>query len=554
MNIWLSAMARMRPDARSGSPRGIAPALLLVVLVYAAGAGLFAQAQNVWIDETTQLSGATLAPGTLLAWLTGATKIPFGVPPDRMPPVSYFIDALGWQLWGTNPLAFRIYHAVIAGAGLGLLVLATARRFGTQAALITGLVLALSPKLIDTAVEIRAYPIFFALSCAQLALLVRGDVAARPGRLALFLLLSLVSAYNHFFGVVASSAFFIAVFIDAPDVRSAVRAVAGYALVLLCCIGLKPFISGAAAISSLTQSATPGAGDIASFLVQLLGSGSLMVNPVIAVLYFGGVGLLVLLGAIGLGSVVLRRGVAARHEPALGIALALAAGIVVSIGAAFLLKGFNALSPRYSIWMLPGVALLIGLAGAGKIVPRGGIAALARAIGLALLAIGALWGASLFLKRVDWFVHGPSRAIETMIADADGPVALVHVGTGWPWGYFPLYWHHRDGLTQWLLTPDGKAVIRIGRGGDAKGSPQPLTALAGQQQLLVSRIDLLDFNDLRALQSAGRGEPREQTLELAPSLAAAGWRGGKAIYRPGNYAFTGQLYVKTMPRNPEPAK
>jgi 4-amino-4-deoxy-L-arabinose transferase-like glycosyltransferase len=260
-----------RGDTDGGRPwLALAPALLL----FAVSVILFARLQNVWIDETTQLSGATLTPGPLIAWLTGDLKIPFGVPADRMPPVSYFIDMIGWRIWGDNELAFRLYHAAITAGGLVLLIVAAARRFGTRVALIAGLILALSPKLIEMAVEIRAYPIFFALSCAQAAMVVRGDVAGRTGRLALFLLLGLLSGYTHFFGVVASSAYVVAVFLDARDVRSAVRVVIGYALLLAAWTGLAPFIFGAASLSVASQAAETGAGSLASFFAQLLSGGA----------------------------------------------------------------------------------------------------------------------------------------------------------------------------------------------------------------------------------------------------------------------------------------
>lgn len=513
-----------------------------VLLIFAIAVIRFAQAQNIWIDETTQLSGATLAPGPLLAWLTGTLKLPFGVPPDRMPPVSYFLDMIGWRIWGDNALAFRLFHAAITASGLAVLLTAVARRFNPRVALIAGLLLALSPKLVETAVEIRAYPVFFALSCAQLALVIGGGVAARPARLALFVLLGLLSAYTHFFGVVATSAFTLAVFIDAPSIRAAIRVIAAYALMLVLWAGLAPFIFGAASISSTSQVASTGLGDIAAFLLQLLASSPLLVDPLVAAAYLGSLGLLVLLGALGLGLTLARKRLDARHEPAIATAVALAAGIVVTLVAAFVIKGFDALAPRYNIWMMPPVALLVALAADGLLAPAGKPVHALRLGALALLAISACWAQINFLKRADWFVHGPSRTLEAMLAESVAPVAMVHVGTGWPWGFFPLYRVHRDDLAQFLLTPDGQGVIRITRGGDASGAPQPLSALAGYRTLLVGRIELKSYQDLRAI---ARGTASlTPPADVAPSLAAGGWRGNRAVYRPGNYAFTGQLYEK----------
>jgi 4-amino-4-deoxy-L-arabinose transferase-like glycosyltransferase len=526
--------------------RRLLPALTLVLLLFAIAAILYARVQNIWVDETTQLSGSTLTPGPLLAWLAGDLQLPFGVPPDRMPPVSYFIDMIGWRIWGDNLLAFRLLHAAITGLGIAVLMAAVARRFSLAAALATGLILALSPKLIETAVEIRAYPIFFTLSCLQLAMVLRGDVAARTGRMALFILLGLLSAYTHFFGVIATSAYLVAIFIDVRDVRAAVRVVIGYALLLLLWTGLAPFIFGAVSNSPANQVAATDLDAIATFILQLLSNAAIMVDPFNALLYFGGVALLVLLGAIGLLAIVRTKGLAeARHDPAVGIALALVAGIGVVLGAAFVIKGFSTLAPRYNVWLMPPVALMIGLAAAGAITPNGKAARGLRLGALALLLIGAVWAQIAFLKRAGWFIHGPSTTLEQMIAEADAPVAIVHAGQGWAWGYFPLYWKHKDALPQWLLTPDGRAAIRIGRGGDPGGTPQPLSILKGYRTLLVSQVQLMTYEDLRLI----RADPsRMATRELAPGLGSAGWRSGAPVYRPGNYAFTGQLYHK--PRTP----
>lgn len=526
-------------------------AFAVVLLICALSVILFARVQDVWIDETTQLSGMTLPPGDLLAWLAGDLRPPFGVPPDRMPPLSYLVDMPGWHLWGHDVLAFRLYHAAIAGVGLLVLMLALARRFGARAALVAGLIFALSPRFVEIAVEIRAYPLFLALSCLQLALVLQGDVAVRTGRLALFVLLGALSGYTHFFGVVATGAYALAVLADVRDVRGFLRLAAAGLLLLLLWAGLAPFILGASAISAKGAILAPGAGDVPVFLLQLLGASAILVVPVAALLYLGGAGLLALLGALGLGAMALRDGARARHLPAVQVALVLIAGLLVTLAAAFLVKGFDALSPRYNIWMLPPVAVLLALAADGAIGLAGPVVRRVRLAALAVFAVGALWSHAAFLDRADWFIHGPGRLMDGMIADAPGPVAVVHAGDGWAWGFFPLYWRHRDALPQYLLRADGGAVVRIGRGGDPSGAALPLAALDGYRTLLVGRIDLNGYRDLRRL---ARGEAPPLRVPPAAGLAGAGWQAGPVLYRPGNYAFTGLLYRKPQPQpRPQPA-
>jgi len=522
----------------------------MVLAIFAVAAFLFARVQNVWVDETTQLSGITLAPGALLAWLSGGFDPGFGVPPDRMPPVSYFIDMIGWHIWGSNELAFRLYHAAITAGGILVLMVAVTRRFGLRAALIAGLLMALSPKLVTTAVEIRAYPILLTLSCLQVALLLWGDVAAKPKRLALFVLLGVLSGYTHFFGLVATSAYAAAAFLDARDTKGAVRVVLAYGLLLLLWAGLYPFVAGASTISSTHTDPSVVLPDVAAFLAQTLGSSAIMVSPLVATLHFASAALLIVLGAIGLGRVIARDGLEARHEPWLGLLVALLAGIAVTLVASLLVASFDALAPRYSVWMLPPLIVLIAIAADGAMAPPGRLARLTRLGALAVLAISAVWAQALFLSRAEWFIHGPSGVLEQMLAEAPQPVAVVHVGESWAWGYFPLYRAHRDTLPQWLLAPDGESVIRITRGGDPSGDPQPLSVLNDTAALLVSRIDLKTFKDLRLLKDR-RDMAFQATGALAPAVERAGWESGTLIHRPGNFTFNGALYRRASPPLPQ---
>ena len=516
-------------------------ACLAVLAIFIVGVLVFARAQNIWIDETTQLSGSTLGVSDLLAWLSGTYNPAFGVPADRMPPFSYFIDMIGWRLWGDNELAFRLYHAAITAAGILLLMAALARRISLRAAIIAGLLLAISPKLIMMAVEIRAYPILIAISCAQVALLIVGNVSGKPWRLALFLLLGLLSGYTHFFGLVATSAYTAAAFIDARTVRAAASLVAGYALLLLCWTGLYPFISGASAISSTAPEHVIGFSDLASFLAQTLASNAIMVDPLLAILYLGSAGALILAGMIWISRRLPSEGMTVRHDPALGLLVALLAGLSVTIAASLLVTNFDALGSRYSVWMLPAVVAIIAISADRAIGVRWPAMRIASVLAIAILALSAVTAQLLFLNRAEWFIHGPSRTLETMLAQAEGPTAVVHVGPGWPWGYFPLYRNHRDALPQWLLTDDGRSVIAITQGGDVSGEKQPLTILDDRRSLIVSRVDLKSYQDLGLL-AAGNAQALLPPGDLAASLTDRGWQRQHQVHKPGNFTFTGALY------------
>ena len=515
-----------------------------VLLLYLAFMAYFASVQNLWLDETTQLSGILLSPFDQILWLAGKLHPHFGVPDDRMPPVSYLVDWLGWLVWGSNILAFRLYHGVIVGIGIAALSVACGRRFGTRTGLFAALFLIFAPKLVEVAVEIRAYPLFLAISCLQMAMLVRGDVAARPARLARFALLALLSGYTHFFGIVASSAFFLAAFIAAPDLRAFIRAVATYGLLLILWGGLAPFIFGATANSNTALVSDSGLSALLLYAVRLFGTSAQMVSLPASLLYLGGLALLGVIAALGILGRIARQRLDARLDPLVGTLVALLAGVAVCMLASFVVKGFNVLAPRYSVWTLAPSAVLFAAAADGLLAPAGRAMQRLRFVALALVAVGAVWSQAQFLGRAQWFVHGPSTTLEARLAEAGSDTAIVYEGPAWVWGYMPFYYRHGDALPQWLLTPDGGQVIRVGKGGVVTSAPQPLRALARYKTLLVARIDLRTYEDLRAL-AADPATRAFAVPDLAPGLTQSGWRDEATFFKPGFYALTGRTF-----RNP----
>src|SRR5215467_5936888 len=74
---------------------------------------VFARAQDIWLDESTQLSGITLNFWEMLRWLAGADPDRLGVPGDRMPPVSYLLDWLWLNVNGPSEIGFRLFHSAL---------------------------------------------------------------------------------------------------------------------------------------------------------------------------------------------------------------------------------------------------------------------------------------------------------------------------------------------------------------------------------------------------------------------------------------------------------
>lgn len=501
---------------REGASRADWLIMLVIAALFVAGGVVFLRAQNVWIDETTQLSGMALSLPRMIAWLTGTPEPTLGVPPDRMPPISYLFDAAFWRVWGDNIQAFRLLHLIVAASGLVVLLAAVRRVCGTAAMTVTGLLLVLLPKLTDIAVEIRAYPLVFAIACIQVAMLL-----TRRGRLdwrwlAGFAAVGLVASYTHFFGVVATSAFFVALFVASGSRAAAIRVVAVYAALAVSWVGLAPFIVGAASASGIEDHADMSVGGIFAYLLRLMGhSANLLSWPGTALL---AVGALTLLG-ISIARVIVqgrREGLATLADPVAMLIVAVLAGVAATLAAGFVAAGFNPTKPSYSIWMLPVLAVLIGAAfrssqdgaaaAAGEAAPRG-LASRARIALAAVMLIGAAWGHWDFLSRAAWFTHGPDTALSGAVAAAGPDSAVVYVGPTWPYGFYPLYWHQRDGVDQWLIAEDGSGVRRIGVGGDPTTLVEPFDVLDRYRAIVIARIDVHDYRHFRAFAAGASPDP-----------------------------------------------
>ena len=518
----------------------------LIALMIAGGGIYFAQIQNVWIDESTQLSGMKLGINRLLLWLGGMAIPEFGVPADRMPPISYLIDGFFGRIVGFEPIGLRLLHLFITVSGVIALVLMMLKKFGFWAAAATGLFLALSPRLIEVSVEIRAYPIFLAITCFQIVMFVNLYEQDRISRLRIagFALLGLLSAYTHFFGIVATSAFFTALFVGAKDRKSAFAVAVIYCGFLILCSGLVPFIAGANSISSVTERSTVTASGLIEFAFKLIGHSSTMLSVPAALIYFASVALMIGLTLSNVAQKFYEDGEAARANPVFGLVVALSSGLCATIAAAFVVRGFDPLKISYNIWVLPLIAVLIGVALTAK--ATGFVKPLQ--IGFAsLLLIGALWTHGTFLGHAGWFVHGPEKTLVRQIEEAGPGTAVVYEGASWGYGYFPLYWRYREDVPQWLINAEGTSVQRIKRGGNIESESKPILILDQFDHLIYARIDTRTYVELRALMisSATTSEP----INNARALANYGWRTKSVLEKPGLYWMTSTtLDRKTKPQ------
>jgi Dolichyl-phosphate-mannose-protein mannosyltransferase len=514
--------------------------MVLALLWFIASAFQFAKIQNVWIDETTQLSGVRLPLGELIGWLTGAPRLEFGVPPDRMPLVSYILDMAVERLVGANPLPYRLFHISIVVSGLIFLGVALRRQFGTPPALISIILLCTSAKLVDAAAEIRSYPILFALTCGQIVYFLRiyGEDEPSGSDSIKLTALSVISIYTHFFGVVSALAFYSALLVSAKGRRDIQRLAVMSLTVVVLSIGLLPFIKGAASASGNAEVRTDWLTAIPHYLLTLIGHSSTMVWPLGAAALLGGVSCCVALVCARLFSA---QGVR-RFDKRISLILVLLIGVGATIAGALFAKGFNAIKPSYSIWLLPIIASIAGCVAtfARPAYPTG--KHLSGAL-IAVTAAGALYSSVQFFRYSQLFVHGPSSVLIAEIDRAGKGMHVIFEGNEWAYGYFPLYWKYGETLEYWSTNAGGSAH-KVLRGGDVQANAVNLSEIAKDRPLLLARIETRNYAGVREL-LAGRGRAVE--LQNAPALQAAGRAVAADASAIGIYSLKAKRFTAVAP-------
>ncbi len=412
-------------------------AALLVVLC-----ALFIPRQCIWVDESTQLAGLSLPPMEQARWLVGHDADRFGVPPDRTPPLSYWTGRLWSSAFGLTEPSMR-WFGVVLSVGACIFVVGAGRRLaGVWGAVAAGLLFALSPNIISTAVEIRAYPLFLLTASFTLYSMIRSIEADAKEATRWLVLMSvgcLLSVYTHFFGVVLAAACFGACLAVALLARKPIRplVIAGVAVGVLS-LGLVPFITSSAAMSAPEVGAGSRVRDVARLIFRLVGHPAVAVSkPAIGLAALGSIGLALLAIAFG------------KTGPRRSLIIAIALGLAATMAAGMVIKSFDALKPTYSTWLLPAIAMLFASATSIAAKPlryiaRGSVVA---------VACAQLYGAAMLARHGEAFAHGPHRMLEQMIQGHRDGLTVVHeAGTAWGATYFPLRYEFGPDLPQYLGT------------------------------------------------------------------------------------------------------
>lgn len=456
---------------------------MALILFFALACIWFAMRQDIWIDESTQLSGVTLSPGALVQWLAGTDTGRFGVPGDRMPPLGYLIDWAWWNGVSRSVLGFRLFHAALVVAALAVFAWTERTYVGGRWAVVGLIFLAVSPKTIQFAVELRAYPMLFAMACLQAALFLR--MVARPGApvtrsLIVFGLVCVATYFIHFFGVVATGAYFGALLIRFLRTSPARIVVAGVAT-LIPTLALEPFVTGATSLSDVPVIGTSPV----QYVLQLFAGSAYLVLPVAGLMFIAGCVVLLALGVIGAGMRALNR----RTEPVDHLIVVAALGIAATVLPHFFIRSFDTLKPSYSIWLLPVLALIIA-SGARSVAGRSVWIRRGVQLAVAALILGATVSTAIFLARADWYVHGPARAIAAARQGLPANTPIVYIGSDtYAYGYFPTVYLTQRRANQWLAEDGG--VRRL-----PDGAVQPWTALSHYPNVVVVEIRPRRYSDL----------------------------------------------------------
>jgi hypothetical protein len=405
--------------------------------------------QEIWVDETTQLSGLTLSPTEVVPWLSGVVHHDFGVPPDRMPPVSYWAG-WGWsQIFGLSEHSMRML-GVTAIALTALLLAATARiAWGAGADVLAMGVFFFSPNTLVASVEIRAYPLFLLTTAGTLYFAVRlSDFSSKkpaspllwPGLACCWI----AGIYTHFYGLVVSGAVICGMAMTSfqrPELRKPLLIWTGAMAVTA--VGLLPFVHGATDMGSSGGEGVSISGCAKYFYRALIGHPALGALP--GVIFLGMVCFLLMLMVslmprrIGQGSCRM-------------LLIVLVAGAVVVFVAKILIGKFDALSPSYNLWRLPVLSLL-----AGSVVaihsPGWRKTAITAACGV---IVAGVLGCFSIHRHPEVFRHTPPRELLSLIK-SHAPAALVYESNG-PWGhiYYPLIYSEGSWIRNYLLKKDEK--------------------------------------------------------------------------------------------------
>ncbi len=407
-------LQRPRPLNRGGRKWWSLAGVIVCMGACVVSAGLFLPHQSLWNDEATQLCGVGLDPVEVTRWLAGWSLHDFGIPSDRMPPVSYWAQQAWAKVFGLSELAMRSFSLVCVAASILVVHSAARRAWGGLAGFTAGIVFALSPNVVTCAIEIRSYPLFLLESAVMFWFLMRlledsRDELSDTPFLVGIVLTGILAIFTHFFGLLLSGGVFLALLVLNRDQSTRLwRVLAGIVTLGVAALGLLPFIQASIAMGKNAGSGLPAPSEgryvmIVRLVYRLVSHPSMSAGPILVGVVLGGAVLAVLAALAPKRS---------SGRVTFGLLIALVSGFLVAAAAQLAQSSFQAALPSYNIWMLPALFLVM----ASGLAARSGLARGCAIVGIALITVGELFGVSRLATAGDYFAHtsyGPiARLIE----------------------------------------------------------------------------------------------------------------------------------------------
>lgn len=435
------------------SSRWLEMSLLVIIMVIGIWLNIsFLKNQDIWVDETTQLSGLTLDPIAIVPWLCGENPQRFGVPGDRMPPMSYWVGWLWARAFGLSEISMRMMGVTAVACAALLIAVAARNAWGQWAGVLAAAVFLYSPNTLVTSVEIRAYPLFILISAAAIYFCVRILKATPTVLLSDWGWLAgccIAGIYTHFYGVVLAGSVICGMTVISlwqPELRKPLVVMA--AVISFCSFGMVAFVMGASQMGGIGTEGL-SVGSMARFIYRaLIGHPSLAVYHTVTI--FGMVAFVVML-ALALfpkqtgGKIYWM------------LMIALLAGCLAAVVAKALIGKFDALSPSYNIWRLPMLSVLAGsvVAIRERWLRVGGIGAT-----MVIIVAGALASGTI-LRNPTIFRHTPHREVVAMIKNNSVDTVVYDSAVGWAGAYFPLFYSEGCRLNQLLFKQSSSGLTDL---------------------------------------------------------------------------------------------
>jgi Dolichyl-phosphate-mannose-protein mannosyltransferase len=394
---------------------------LVCVAIGTAADALFLPHQSLWLDEAAQMTGLSMGPVDLTKWLTGHLGYETWAPKDRMPPLGYW---LGWawsQVFGFDERSMRWFGVAFIAVATAIVFGSAKKVWGLGSGVAAALLLATSPNVVITSVEIRSYPALILMSSGLFACLVgyvSGPIESRGRWLAGLVACGIGAMYSHFFGLVALGGALVGAFVVAIVKKEKITPVILAGVVAgLASLGLAPFVMASYGLSAGLQPVPDSGGKMIGLVkmgYRFFAHPSTSVSKV-------AVGLAALGFALGIACGFARKRQAG--SVALALILALASGLAVVTLAHLGQSSFEATSANYNMWVLPPLAMLIasGLAAEARAVRVASLAAIVMTIAANTYAVGQL------SIHGDAFAHTSYGPIANLLRGYDpAKVAVIH--------------------------------------------------------------------------------------------------------------------------------